>query len=251
MSLTLTWHSASATHVGRVRSINEDSYLERPDIGLWAVADGMGGHEAGDVASRTVIEELTRVPAPISREAVIGNIEQRLHTANERLLDYAARLEEGGIVGSTVVVLACHAGTALCFWAGDSRIYRYRDGALQRLTQDHSQVQELVRLGLIDRAEAETHPLSNVVTRAVGVAEALNLDTESHELGPGDVFLLCSDGLTAHIRDEEIAAVLAAVAESRTPGVCRTAADGLLERTLEQGARDNVTLVIVQVRQAR
>ena len=251
MSLILTWHSAAATDVGRVRSINEDSYLERPDIGLWAVADGMGGHEAGDVASRTVVEELNRVPAPVSREALIGNIERRLRAANERLIDYAAQREEGGIVGSTVVVLACHAGTALCFWAGDSRIYRYQDGALQRLTQDHSQVQELVRLGLIDRAEAETHPASNVVTRAVGAAEFLNLDMDSHELGPDDAFLLCSDGLTAHIRDEEIAAVLAAVAESPSGGVCQTAAEGLLERTLEQGARDNVTLVIVQVQRAR
>ena len=250
MSLILTWHSAAATHVGRVRGINEDSYLERPDIGLWAVADGMGGHEAGDVASRTVVEALARVPAPISREALVGNIERRLSAANESLLAYAAQREEGGIVGSTVVVLACHAGTAVCFWAGDSRIYRYRAGGLARLTQDHSQVQELVRLGLIDRAEAESHPAGNVVTRAVGAAAFLNLDVDTQELGAEDVFLLCSDGLTGHIRDEEIAAVLAAVAESPDPGVCRTAVDGLLERTLEQGARDNVTAVVVQVRQA-
>ena len=250
MALIFTWHSAAGTHVGKVRHINEDSYLDRPEIGLWAVADGMGGHEAGDVASRTVVEELNRVPAPVSREALIGNIERRLHAANERLLDYAAQRGEGGICGSTVVVLACHAGTAWCLWAGDSRIYRYRGGALERLTQDHSQVQELIRLGLIDRAEAETHPAGNVVTRAVGAADILNLDVDSHDLGADDVFLLCSDGLTGHIRDEEIAAALAAVAEVPGAGACRTAVEGLLERTLEQGARDNVTLVIVRIQQA-
>lgn len=250
MTLALTWHSAAGTHVGKVREINEDSYLELPGIGLWAVVDGMGGHEAGDVASRMVIEELARVPAPISREALRGNIERRLHSANERLRRYAEQRAGGGIVGSTVVVLACYAGTALCLWAGDSRIYLYRGGAVRRLTQDHSQTQELVRLGLMDRAEAEAHPAGNVITRAVGASDALNLDSESQGLADGDVFLLCSDGLTGHIRDDEIAAVLAEVAERPGPEACQAAVGRLLERTLERGARDNVTAVIVQVQQA-
>lgn len=249
MTIAFAWDSAAGTHVGRVRQINEDSFLDLPGIGLWAVADGMGGHDAGDVASQTVIEELSRVPPPISREALIGNIEQRVRAANARL----CRLAEdrgGGVVGSTVAVLACCAGSALCLWAGDSRVYRWRDGALRRLTEDHSQVQEMVRLGLVSADEVDSQPGGNIITRAVGASQHLNLDRQWFDLAPGDIFLLCSDGLTAHLKDAEIAAVLTEIGSSQGPENCAPAVARLVDQTLERGAKDNVTVVIVQVRHA-
>lgn len=249
MTAAFAWNSAAGTHIGRVRQINEDSFLELPGIGLWAVADGMGGHDAGDVASQTVIEELSRVPPPISREALIGNIEQRVRAANTRLCRLAEE-RGGGVVGSTVAVLACCAGAALCLWAGDSRIYLWRGGALRRVTEDHSQVQELVRLGLVSADEVDSQPGGNIITRAVGASPYLDLDQRSLDLAEGDIFLACSDGLTAHLKDADIAAVLAQVGSSQGPEGCASAVARLLDQTLERGAKDNVTVIVVQVRRA-
>ncbi len=236
----LAWHSAACTHVGTVRKVNEDSWLERPEIGLWVVADGMGGHRAGDLASQTVVASLRDLAPPTSREALLLDLQQNLRAVNEHLQGVAAENPERGIIGTTVAILVGFRNQAICVWVGDSRIYLCRDRQLRQLTRDHSQVEELVKLGLLDRAEAESHPASNVITRAIGAAEELKIDMVSGELHEQDVYLLCSDGLSKVVPEAEIGEIL------QTRG-CDEAAGSLIDRALNYGARDNVTAVVVHV----
>ncbi|MFN3523628.1 MAG: PP2C family protein-serine/threonine phosphatase [Phenylobacterium sp.] len=230
--------SVARTHAGTVRTLNEDRYIERPDVRLWAVADGMGGHEAGDVAAALIVETLAEVAAPTSGYGFLNGVCDRLQAVNRELVERAAALAYGSLIGSTVVALLAYDDHYACVWAGDSRIYLLRDGALERLTRDHSVVQEMVDSGVIRAEEAQGHSRSNIVTRAVGAGEPLELDVRHAAILPGDVFLLCSDGLTGAVSDEEIRRILAAMPLER-------AADGLLALSLDRGARDNVTLVLV------
>jgi len=236
---SLHWDSASRSHVGTVRKLNEDSVLERPDRGLWVVADGMGGHAAGDFASAAVVNALNAVSAPASLGALVGDVRERLQTVN-RSLSEEARQRGQDVIGSTVVVLTLFGAHAVALWAGDSRAYLYRQGELKQLTRDHSQVEEFVSLGLLTPEQAQGHPASNIITRAVGVAGYLELDSEMFECAAGDTFLLCSDGLYRELDTNEIRACLAL-------DDCRQACDALLERALARGARDNVSVVVVQV----
>ncbi|MFQ5773090.1 MAG: PP2C family protein-serine/threonine phosphatase [Kiloniellaceae bacterium] len=241
------WHSASGTHVGTVRKVNEDAYVDLPgigpEVGLWAVADGMGGHEAGDFASRMIVEALRSVPPPTGRDALLDEVDVRLQSVNRRLRDYAATHARGGVVGSTVAVLIGYRSEGICLWAGDSRVYLLRGGLFRQLTQDHSQVEELIKLGLLNRSEAASHPAGNVITRAVGAMDDLIVDAIGHELADGDIYLLCSDGLNKVLPDEEIALIL----ERQD---CRQAVQSLLQRALDKGARDNVTAIVVHARRA-
>ena len=232
------FQAGAATDVGKVRRRNEDNYLVATERGVWAVADGMGGHEAGDVASRLVIEELQRIAAPTSAADLVASCEARLAGANDRLKEIA--WERGGVlIGTTVAVLLAYDDVYACVWAGDSRIYRIRDGAILQLTVDHTEVQELVAAGRLTAAQARISPRRNVVTRAIGVYEHPELETVSAALKPGDIFVICSDGLTAHVEDAEILAVAA----RNTP---QRACDLLVARTLDRGASDNVTVVSVR-----
>ncbi|MET0964705.1 MAG: protein phosphatase 2C domain-containing protein [Noviherbaspirillum sp.] len=227
------WQSASCSHVGRVRTVNEDSCLDQPERGLWAVADGMGGHTLGDVASRMVVDALARMPVPTSAE-----VQATILGVNRRLVTEAA-MRDVQVIGSTVVVLLAGGRRCTCLWAGDSRIYLYRDGVLQQLTRDHSHVEELVARGLLSRAEAGSHPGHNLITRAVGVADALALEEADTEVSGGDMFLLCSDGLSNEVSAQQMAAVLAL-------HDCRAAAERLVELALDHGGRDNVTVVVAR-----
>lgn len=244
MTQRLLWTSAAHSHVGKVRKINEDACLERPHLGtggLWAVADGMGGHAAGDVASRAVVEALRRIPAPEGGETeFVTAVEQALEQVNAALREQATRQYQRRTIGSTVVVLLTHGEQGFCLWAGDSRIYRLRDGRLQQMTRDHSHVQELVERGLIESAEARHHPMANVITRAVGSQDTLQLDRVRFELAAGDVFLLCSDGLSKLLDDDEIERQLGS-------SNSRNAVQGLIQTALERGADDNVTTVVVSI----
>lgn len=234
--------SASCSHVGMVRRVNEDACLDRPDLGLWAVADGMGGHDAGDVASRLIVEGLARVPPPTDAAAFLRAVEGALQEANRALLAEAARRGPGRIVGSTVVVLIITGRRFACVWVGDSRLYLFRDERLRQISRDHSHVQELVNLGLVRPEAARDHPQANVVTRAVGATDTLELEMRHERVLPNDVFLLCSDGLTKMLTDDEIEEILSRVAAPE-------AAQVLLDLALERGAVDNVTSVIVQCRE--
>ena len=234
----MRWESAVQTHRGRVRRVNEDAVLERPDIGLWVVADGMGGYETGSVASRMVIDALGNLLEGARLSAVVDAVEDSLMDTNARILDHAEQQLDGRMIGTTVVALILRGRAGACVWAGDSRLYRFRDGRFEQISRDHSHVQELIDDGELLPEEAEGHAEANVITRAVGAMPALFAEATVFSVREGDVFLLCSDGLYKELGPEEMVAGLAdrsAVA----------AADGLLNDALERGARDNVSVAVV------
>lgn len=232
-----TWRSASVTSQGNVRTHNEDAVLELPAAGLWAVADGMGGHNAGDVASRTIVEALCGVTRRERLSELLDDVKERLGAVNRRL--YRSSLAgEGGTSGSTVAVLLAFGGYSLSLWAGDSRIYRCRAGVLSCVTRDHSEVQAMIEEGL-DPAAAGQHAAQNVITRAVGGAQDLYLDFELRELEHGDRYLLCSDGLYKELADDRLEAHLAA---NDPEGASRS----LLKEALAGLCNDNVSAVVVQ-----
>ena len=230
--------SHALTHVGLVRRRNEDACVDRRDIGLWAVADGMGGHEAGDVASSRIVAALGELDRSGDLDATASACAARLREVDAELRERAAMLGPAAVIASTVVVFLADNREYACVWAGDSRLYRWRDGELLQLTKDHSAVQELVDAGRLTAAEATRHPGSHIVTRAIGGGRL----EFGHLRGPlqiDDWFLLCSDGLTNMLGDAEIANELA---RAKAPA---QAAGRLLDGVLERGAIDNVTIVIV------
>ena len=233
------WRSFARTDPGRVRENNEDAFLERSDIGLWVVADGMGGHSAGDVASETIVTRLANLEAPPTLSSFVAAVEDCLLDVNHELRKMASHAQSGTI-GSTVVTLLAKESFCVCVWAGDSRIYRCREGKLEMLTRDHALLEELVERGLLTRKDASRHPHSHLITRAVGAADGLCLDLEIYELQHGDRFLLCSDGLDKEVEDGEIAHVMCTSPASR---ICAE----LMAMALARGARDNITLVAVEV----
>jgi serine/threonine protein phosphatase Stp1 len=244
MSPTFSSHINSwmATDCGSVRKHNEDNMLSRPDLGLWVVADGAGGHDSGEVASGMIVDELGRLPAHLNGSELLSEVRLTLSRVHQALRDMAAERGTGKMIASTFVALILRDHHFACLWAGDSRAYLLRGGVLQQVSHDHSLVQELVDAGRLSAADAEHHPHANVITRAVGAdADVLDLDKKIGQFEPGDRFLLCSDGLTKTLSDAEITTVLAA--ERETP-----AADRLIAAALAQQVNDNVTAVVVEVK---
>lgn len=237
MATSFSFRTGAASHVGKVRKLNEDSWLSRPEIGLWVVADGMGGHGGGDVASRAVVVALGEIAVPASGAAFLDEFEHRVGWVNAHLRELAKERSRA-VIGTTLVALLIFDSHFACVWCGDSRAYRLRAGVLTQISRDHSEVQDLVDRGVLDRQEAKTWPRRNVVTRAIGTADEAELEIVDGPAALGDRFLLCSDGLTAHLDDTEIAAFLA----SEDP---RKACDGMIALTLERGATDNVSVVVV------
>lgn len=229
------WTSAARTDIGLVRSRNEDALLEQGERGLWAVADGMGGHAYGDVASSMVVEALATLGDPGDIQSFVALTGDQLRLVNRRMRDEAV-LRKVAMMGSTVVVLVASGRQVAYVWAGDSRIYLYRNGRLRQLTRDHSQAEEY-----------KAHPpafdappaMPNQITRALGAADTIELEYGTLEVRDGDVFLLCSDGLSNPVEDDAIAQVLAA-------GDCRHAADELVAQALANGGRDNISVVVVR-----
>jgi serine/threonine protein phosphatase PrpC len=239
----IRWKSSAATHVGKVRQINEDSYLDREDLHLWVIADGMGGHHAGDVASKSIVQSLDEITPRKRLSTYIDEIEDRLISVNQKLRQLAAEHEDNRTIGSTVVSMVALDNYFALLWAGDSRAYRARNDSFMQLTRDHSQVEELVERGVILREEAESHPAANVITRAVGATDQLYIDVDIDKAEPGDTFLLCSDGLYKHLNENEIAECLQ---NDNLADACQS----LIDLTLERGATDNVTLVVIKAEQA-
>jgi len=237
---SFSWTSHGRTDVGKVRKLNEDSMLVRPDVGMWVVADGMGGHEAGDVASQMVVNTLKEIQLGQSLEKYINDIEDALVGVNKKLTGIANQGEKPTTCGSTVVVMLAYEKYCAFLWAGDSRLYRIRDSQIIQLTIDHSQVQLYVEQGLISRDEAESHPHSNMITRAVGATEEFVLDVDMQEMKKGDRYLLCSDGLTKHIPDIDFEKMLA-------KGDVEKKCNELIDLTLARGAKDNVTAILVDI----
>jgi serine/threonine protein phosphatase PrpC len=237
MTTPFAFRTAWVSDVGRVRELNEDSVLTKPEIGLWAVADGMGGYGGGDIASRAVVEALGTLPPTASAALSLDAFEQQIVRVNSDLRALALA-RQAAVVGSTLVALIVHGAHFACVWCGDSRAYLRRDGVLWQISRDHSEVQELIDRGLLDEERARTFPRRNVVTRALGAADQAELDLVDGRIYSGDRFLLCSDGLTMHVAKDEIAAMLSA----EDP---QSAVDALLDLTLSRGARDNISIIVV------
>jgi type VI secretion system protein ImpM len=223
------YQSAASTDMGRVRTINQDAFIERPESGVWAVADGLGGHSNGEIASRMVCDALADLVPDGSLDQTINDVRERVGQVNEHLDRLAARSGTGVRTGSTVVALLSRGSRCAILWAGDSRVYRWRSGRLNQLTRDHN----------LAETEGATGPDAYAITRAVGGEETLTLDLHRDCVRAGDRFLLCSDGLTRAVPEGQIRAWL----EHED---IRGAVDGLITATLEAGAPDNVTVLIVE-----
>lgn len=239
----MEFKSVGFTHRGGVRKHNEDAFLEAPESGLWVVADGMGGYQAGDVASQltcdTVERELRRGETGLS----VRELEQALCQANDRIRQYGREALEGQMVGSTVVALLIHSGHYHLFWAGDSRCYLARSNKVVQISRDHSQVADMVEQGLLEPAQAERHPLAHVITRALGVEDTVALDYRTGEVRPDDMFLLCSDGVSKEFNCEELAGFVNCAQIS-------DASLAIMHAALVNECNDNITCIIVNVRPA-
>lgn len=234
-SFRLEW--AAMTDRGSVREHNEDAFVALPEVGVWIVADGMGGFERGEWASELITGMFDGLAPQADLEHLLIASTQAVHVANRTI--FAKSQELGARIGSTVVGLAIVGGEFGVFWAGDSRAYLLRGGVLYQVTRDHTQVQELVERGRISADDAATHPMSHVLSKAVGVEQDLELEGVTETVVPGDLFLLCSDGLHGVLCEEEICKEIRAGSIEQTP-------DRLIRRCLERGANDNVTAIVVQ-----
>lgn len=227
--------TGAMTHVGAVRSRNEDSILALPDAGVWVVADGMGGHEAGDFASQTIVGHLATIGRPASAADLQARFLDRLQLAHDTILERAR--VSGNAPGATLAALLVCDGSFAAIWAGDSRVYLLRAGQFSQVTEDHSEVNELLRRGALTPEQAASWPRRNVITRAIGIGAAPQPELRHGALLAGDRFLICSDGLTEHVADGEMAEALS----QHGP---QEAAEALVALTLARGARDNVSVVL-------
>ena len=229
--------AALRTDIGRVRSQNEDAAWADDARGLYAVADGMGGHLAGEVASRMAIDAVQRMARAHGRADTLA-LREMMRRANDEIARHAQQHPECAGMGTTLSVLWRGGRYMYIAHVGDSRIYRLRGGALEQITQDHSLVEELVRARIITREEARTHPRRNIITRALGTQGDNAPDLLAADAQPGDLWLLCTDGLSGMLTDETIEA------EMRRNVPLDAMADSLLSQALEAGGRDNVTLIL-------
>ena len=244
------------TDVGRRRKLNEDNILLDPDVNLYAVCDGMGGHNAGEVASKMAIETLHAfitksqgeekdITWPYGLEPHLSFEANRLKTAiklaNKRIFKAADNREDYTGMGTTLVAALVNDATLTVGNAGDSRVYMVRAGKLTQLTRDDSWVSAAWAEGILSSDEIDRHPLRNVITKAVGAKADIELETSEHKLTAGDVVLLCSDGLHAMITDEKILALLHPL-----PGSLEKTADVLIEAANEAGGKDNVSVVLLK-----
>lgn len=238
ISEKFSWYSYSFSDIGKVRKIQEDDYMCNDRTAHWVVADGMGGHEKGDVASLLISETLEKIERTDFFADFVDEIEDRLSSVNQKLQLMAG----DGVIGSTVAGIALQQQHALFYWAGDSRIYLLRDKKLNQLSIDHTYTQELIDQGRLTLEKASEHPQKNIITRAVGADSELFIDFEMIELRHGDLFLVCSDGIEKELSHDDMQAILNTY--RRKP---QKAGQVVLDEVLERGARDNVTFVLVEI----
>lgn len=234
------WISVSLSVAGNKRELNEDAFLNKPEAGLWVVADGMGGHQSGDVASKLIVDTLAEIPILpdlITQHKQVCNALQQI---NQNLLTYAENLQKKAIVGSTVVILLAKEYACQAVWAGDSRLYRLRQGSLVQLTRDHTLVDQLMQTNGLSRQQALLHAGANVITRAVGGHSSLELESLDFIAEPGDKYLLCTDGLDKELSDTEITQYM-------MTGNSQAIADTLIKQALEKNGSDNITVIVLEV----
>jgi protein phosphatase len=234
----LRWTSAARTDTGLVRSNNEDMILDRPERRMWAVADGMGGHAYGEVASRMTVDALDALAPGDSLQQAVAQARVCLLDVNGALVAEAAA-RHVPVIGTTLVLLLASGRCGVCVWAGDSRIYLCRGASLHQLTRDHNQFEELQARNHISPADALAYPGAAMITRALGAAATLELDEVQVQVSDGDIFLLCSDGLSNAVSSENMFWAL-------SRGDCAQAADTLVELALAAGGRDNISVVVVR-----
>jgi serine/threonine protein phosphatase PrpC len=227
------------TNVGKVRKLNEDSIVALPDQNIWAVSDGMGGHAGGDFASQTVVEQIMMLPNDLNARDAMVSVRNSFFESHTIIRDEADRIGVS-TMGATIVAMLIADNHFVAFWAGDSRLYRVRDGSIDMLTSDHSVVAELVHLGELTWDEAEKHPHSNAITRAVGVGDELEVDKVRGELETGDRYLLCSDGLTKYATFDILLSAM-----TGTP--IETVSEKLLTIALDGGGADNISIIVIDV----
>lgn len=236
--MSCRWWSSTNSAIGQ-RLTNEDAMLSLDELGLWVVADGMGGHLRGDLASRFVVEAFEGIEKPDSIDAFAREVSTRLYLANERIHKYAATLSDTEIIGSTVVAVMVQDNKFVCLWAGDSRAYLLSRDRLTQLTHDHTAAQTFVDTGNLESTQAKHHPAAHMLTRAVGAQEMLELEEHRGQIRDGDALLLCSDGLIKEVDDDELAPIL-------EDFDCEEACQELVDLSLERGASDNVTVTVIR-----
>lgn len=234
----VTIESCSHTDRGLIRARNEDALLCDAHRQLFAVADGMGGHAGGDVASAIAIRTLEAAAGPATQHALV----EAVAAANQTILATARENRELEGMGTTLTVLAVARGEAVWAHVGDSRLYLYREGALRQLSRDQTWVRQQVDAGLLTAEQARSHPYASMLVQALGVKETVQPEVGALTCYPGDRFLLCSDGLTGMLRDPEIAEVL------RGSDMCEAAVIELIDQANRNGGADNITVVLVAVR---
>ena len=231
------------TDVGRQRPANEDSILVLPDRGLFVVADGMGGHRGGRVASHMVTSELARIVEESEGPLDSMGLARALREVNLRVHEAGEANEELHAMGSTCVALSIDGNRAYVVHVGDSRCYRCGPGGRGRVTTDHRAIQSMIEQGALSEVESRTHPLRNVLTRSVGVERDVDVDRQALEVLPGDRFLLCSDGLSDLLAEDDLLDAL----DDRERSL-EEIADGLIEAANEAGGHDNISVVLVEPR---
>lgn len=233
------WESAGFSDVGLVRKLNEDSFLDRPDLGLWVVADGMGGHSSGEVASGSICSGLAAMPLSFGLSQAVDFIDESCLLINQQLMSIARERGADMVIGSTVVALISRGRNAVVLWAGDSRLYRLRGGLLQQLSEDHCYRPEPGRESELDSSANYDH----IITRAVGADDQLFLDLDAASLVAGDRYLLCSDGLSNELTEEQLTQLMAG-------GSASACSRRLVDQALQAGGRDNVTAIVADYRSA-
>ncbi len=238
-SRTRELDNALRTHKGNRRTLNEDALLSHSLYPLFVIADGMGGHSAGDKASQYIVEQLSQIHFnEADLQARIHYIEASIHAINQDIINAQWVDDPAAIVGSTIVAAYIENNICTCFWVGDSRLYIYRDQRLYQMTRDHSMVQDLLDKGLITAQEARTHPNHNVLTRALGTDQEVVIDSNQFNLQAGDKLLLCSDGLYNELDSQNIIDCL----EQQTS---KQIAECLLQGVLAGTAADNVSVIVI------
>lgn len=243
-SSLIKWHSSHRSHTGNIRKYNEDACLVRNDLNLWSVADGMGGHEAGDVASNLIMQRLKEFSATDDLPQLVDRIDDTLINVNLELKQLGKEKYGNRTIGSTVVAMCAIDDNIAYLWAGDSRIYRIRGNAILQLTRDHSEVQNLIDQGLLRPEEAEFHPSSNVITRAIGASDNLFLSTGIEKTLHNDTYIICSDGLYRDIKESEMLKL--AAPDRDVNEIC----DDLMNMALAREARDNITIIVTRSQMA-
>lgn len=239
-------HTAShaITHMGNVRTRNEDAILDLSSESLWVVADGMGGHDAGDFASQCIISHLSTFKLQDTLSKNIDLIEEKVIAANEDIQSHArkTKIDKTKTSGSTIVGLFIWKNIGLTFWAGDSRLYRFTD-SLNRITEDHSYVEELIKMGQLSADEAEEHPSANIILNAVGIRDKHYLDMDYIQIEDNDVFILCSDGLYKDINESALSDIIKNKIDNMDMEYLSTE---LLNAALAAGGTDNTSVICIK-----